>query len=78
MTGGEDGEEGGGEGEEFDEEELNEEANKTLRRINQKLNGMDFNNDDPLAVEMQVDRLIKQAVNPANLCVLFVGWCAFW
>eukprot|EP01062_Namystynia_karyoxenos_P028013 TRINITY_DN2131_c0_g1_i1.p1 TRINITY_DN2131_c0_g1~~TRINITY_DN2131_c0_g1_i1.p1 ORF type:complete len:2623 (+),score=1020.62 TRINITY_DN2131_c0_g1_i1:162-7871(+) len=34
--------------------------------------------DAPLAVEDQVDRLIKQATNVENLCQCYIGWCPFW
>ena len=61
-----------------DKEELNELANRTLIRINQKLNGTDFKNEAALDVSEQVDKLIRQATSTANLCVLFQGWCSFW
>jgi len=33
---------------------------------------------EPLPVNDQVDRLIRQATNVENLCQCYVGWCPFW
>jgi phosphatidylinositol kinase/protein kinase (PI-3 family) len=64
------------------EEALNEKALKVIRRVQDKLSGMDFPdvqlNNEPLAVTDQVQRLIVQATSSENLCQLFIGWCAFW
>lgn len=63
-------------------EALNEKALKVIRRVQDKLSGMDFPdvqlNNEPLAVTDQVQRLIVQATSSENLCQLFIGWCAFW
>eukprot|EP00977_Amphora_coffeiformis_P012914 scaffold3287_cov181-Amphora_coffeaeformis.AAC.3 len=58
---------------------LNEKALKVIRRVEEKLTGTDFdNNDEPLDVPDQVHRLIVQATNAETLCQLYIGWCAFW
>lgn len=58
-----------------------------IRRINDKLTGLDFANRTPYArlanadaldVPEQVDRLIIQATANENLCLSFFGWCPFW
>lgn len=58
------------------EETLNAKALKVIRRVQDKLSGNDFLEND--GVEEQVQRLIVQATSTENLCQLFVGWCAFW
>lgn len=57
---------------------LNEKALKVIRRVEEKLTGTDFDNDEPLDVSDQVQRLIVQATNTETLCQLYIGWCAFW
>ena len=57
---------------------LNEKALKVIRRVQDKLTGTDFDNDEPLDVPDQVQRLIVQATNAETLCQLYIGWCAFW
>eukprot|EP00501_MAST-03F_sp_TOSAG23-6_P002180 GSMAST32.ASY1.ANO1.2280.1 assembled CDS len=34
--------------------------------------------ESPLSVEKQVDKLIKQATSKDNLCQCYIGWCPFW
>jgi hypothetical protein len=58
------------------DEALNEKALKVIRRVQDKLTGTDFVDNDGVAD--QVQRLIVQASSTENLCQLFVGWCAFW
>jgi phosphatidylinositol kinase/protein kinase (PI-3 family) len=64
------------------EEALNEKALKIIRRIQDKLNGTDFEdraeNGESLDVIDQVQRLTVQATSVENLSQLFIGWCAFW
>jgi len=64
------------------EEALNEKALKIIRRIQDKLNGTDFedrtDNGETLDVVDQVQRLTVQATSVENLSQLFIGWCAFW
>jgi len=60
------------------EEALNEKALKVIRRVQDKLTGTDFGDDEATDVADQVQRLIVQATSSENLCQLFVGWCAFW
>jgi len=61
-----------------DDKALNRQAVKVIRRVRDKLAGMDFGDDEPLSVQEQVDKLIKQAVASESLAVAFTGWCAFW
>jgi FKBP12-rapamycin complex-associated protein len=49
-----------------------------MKRMIQKLDGMDFENDMPLAVEQQVDRLIRSATDMYNLAYLYHGWNPTW
>jgi hypothetical protein len=58
-----------------------------IRRIQDKLTGLDFMNlplvgrrANALALEVpeQVDKLIQQATSNENLCLSFFGWCPFW
>ena len=60
------------------EEILNAKALKVIRRVQDKLSGNDFVENDSVEVEDQVQRLVVQATSTENLCQLFVGWCAFW
>lgn len=64
------------------EDSLNERALKVIRRVQDKLNGTDFEDraetGEPLDVVNQVQRLIVQATSVENLSQLFIGWCAFW
>ena len=36
------------------------------------------NNDNPLTVKDQIDRLINQAKSDENLSQSYLGWCPFW
>jgi hypothetical protein len=64
--------------------QLNPQAVSVIRRVRDKLTGHDFSSNNeaddagPLDVTDQVERLIKQATDHANLCAAFAGWCAFW
>ena len=57
---------------------LNEKALRVIRRVQDKLTGTDFDNEIPLEVRDQVQKLIVQATNAETLCQLYIGWCAFW
>ncbi|KAF0691141.1 Aste57867_17565 [Aphanomyces stellatus] len=61
-------------------EALNEKAVAVIRRVQSKLTGRDFFDDDkePLDVAAQVQRLITQAASHENLCQCYIGWCPFW
>ena len=56
----------------------NERALQVLKRVREKLTGMDFKNVEPLSVDDQVARLIAQATNIENICQHYIGWCSFW
>lgn len=62
--------------------ELTEKAVIVIRRVLDKLTGLDFhdrlNTQPALDVPEQVERLIKQATANENLCLSFFGWCGSW
>ena len=75
----------GGDGE--SEDAVPDKAVEVIRRINDKLTGLDFvhrpRGAKPVAaialdVPQQVDKLILQATSNENLCLSFFGWCPFW
>ncbi|KAG5880543.1 hypothetical protein JTB14_026776 [Gonioctena quinquepunctata] len=47
-------------------------AERALLRLREKLQGTELGH--PTSIEHQVGTLIQQAIDPANLCKLFVGW----
>jgi len=49
-----------------------------ITRIRNKLNGDDFDGEQRLGVEEQVQKLIEEATSPENLSKSFKGWCPFW
>jgi len=51
-----------------------QEAERTLLRIRQKLQGYEDPNGDAMSVEGHVKYLITEARDPANLCRVFFGW----
>ncbi|XP_043476471.1 serine-protein kinase ATM-like [Leptopilina heterotoma] len=55
--------------------EINKFANRALLKVQQKLQGIE--EGVTLSVEGQVERLIQQARDPSNLCLLFHGWQAY-
>jgi len=57
---------------------LNRRAVAAIQRVSNKLNGRDFDYDEVLDVDAQVQRLIEEATNVENLCQCYIGWCAFW
>ena len=63
------------------QDELSEKAVKVIRRVMDKLTGLDYcdvQQHTALDVPKQVDRLITDAMSHENLCRSFVGWCPFW
>lgn len=75
-------------------EELTEKAMVVIRRVLDKLNGLDFQQQQvqhphpqphptgssasSCSVAEQVDRLIQEATSNENLSQSFFGWCPFW
>ena len=53
-------------------------AVNTLSRIQDKLEGNDFQSMCGLSVEDQVDKLIHEAMSTSNLCCMFRGWFPWW
>nr|POF13133.1 protein kinase rad3 [Quercus suber] len=48
-----------------------------LESVDRKVKGLLQGETVPLSVEGYVDALIRQAVDPANLAAMYIGWCAF-
>ncbi|WPG99769.1 protein kinase rad3 [Acrodontium crateriforme] len=48
-----------------------------LDSVQGKLKGLLRGETVPLSAEGYVDALIREAVSPANLCAMYIGWCAF-
>ena len=59
-------------------ESQNESAVEVLDRVQQKLTGRDFKNEEELDVMTQVNKLIIEATKLENLCQHYIGWCSFW
>lgn len=60
-----------------DTAQINEEE-KVINRISDKLGGNDFNDKMNLNVEEQVERLINDATDVKNLCMMYKGWYPWW
>lgn len=58
--------------------ETNEMSIEMRNRVNQKLIGTDFGNENPSTVEEQASHLINFAANKYNLAKMYSGWCPFW
>lgn len=56
----------------------NARAVEVLDRVQQKLTGRDFKNNEELDVINQVNKLIVEATKLENLCQHYIGWCSFW
>lgn len=56
---------------------LNKKAVEIVNRILDKLTGRDFNPNERLTIDKQIDLLIKEATSNENLSQLYVGWCAW-
>ncbi|XP_037955980.1 serine/threonine-protein kinase Tor [Teleopsis dalmanni] len=56
----------------------NTKASKVIKRVKRKLTGTDFQTQNSITVQKQVDLLIQQATNNENLCQCYIGWCPFW
>lgn len=50
---------------------------EVLDSVSSKLRGLLKGESVPLSVEGHVNTLIAQAVDPWNLCQMYIGWCAF-
>lgn len=55
-------------------EAVNKRALQIVNRVRDKLTGRDFNKDEAIDVDTQVDLLIQQATSHANLCQAYIGW----
>lgn len=51
---------------------------EALSSIRNKIRGIQAEEAMPLTVPGQVGFLISQAIDPANLCQMYVGWLPFW
>lgn len=61
-----------------EQESQNERAVEVLERVQQKLTGRDFKENEELDVLNQVNKLIIEATKLENLCQHYIGWCSFW
>jgi len=52
-------------------------ATRAISRVQAKLDGTDFDDGEALPVEGQVQRLLRDARDPANLAHMFSGWSAW-
>ncbi|KAL6745969.1 kinase-like domain-containing protein [Haematococcus lacustris] len=52
----------------------NADAQRTVLRVKQKLEGTDSGSDGPRGVSSQVSTLLAEATDPDKLCRMFVGW----
>ena len=66
-------------------EAINAGALNVINRVSNKLTGRDFEGHEgenghsaSCDVAQQVERLIEEAIKVENLCMAYVGWCAFW
>ena len=57
---------------------FNVDAQRTLLRIRQKLQGLEDPNGEALSVEGQVKVLVNQARDQETLGLMYDGWSAFW
>lgn len=55
-----------------EEDSTNKMAERVLLRLQEKLEGIE--DGVPLSISGQVNHLIQEATDPANLSVLFPGW----
>ncbi|CAD6937427.1 unnamed protein product [Tilletia controversa] len=53
-------------------------AGQIMERIENKLKGRDFDEDETLPVPKQVEKLVHEATSLFNLAPAFLGWCSFW
>lgn len=53
---------------------VNIRALQIVNRVKDKLTGRDFNKDEEITVDRQVELLIQQATSHANLCQAYIGW----
>ncbi|KAH0795172.1 PIKK family atypical protein kinase [Histomonas meleagridis] len=49
-----------------------------IKRIDDKLKGKELGGDKVTPFVDQVDYLIKEATDPKNLCMMFIGWYPWW
>ena len=68
---------------EDEEGDQSPEARTVIRRVQSKLRGTDFFDEDEedaevLDVPAQVQRLLLAATSRINLCQSYMGWCPFW
>ena len=57
---------------------LDRAAVEVLERVQQKLQGRDFDPETVLNVQQQVGKLIAMARNHSHLAISWLGWCPTW
>ncbi|KAJ6237501.1 serine/threonine-protein kinase mtor [Anaeramoeba flamelloides] len=58
--------------------QINKRAIEVLKTIGKKLTGNDFDPNQTLSYDQQVEKLINQATSHENLSQCYLGWCPFW
>ena len=59
-------------------DDFNQVVKITLERVSDKIKGTDFNKNEELKIDEQIQRLIIQATSHENLSQSYLGWCPFW
>ena len=62
----------------IESDDMNQIVKIVLERVSDKLKGTDFNKNEELKINVQVQRLIRQATSHENLSQSYIGWCPFW
>ena len=62
----------------IESDDLNQIVKIVLERVSDKLKGTDFNKNEELKINIQVQRLIIQATSHENLSQSYIGWRPFW
>ena len=61
----------------IESDDMNQIVKIVLERVSDKLKGTDFNKNEELKINVQVQRLIRQATSHENLSQSYIGWCPF-
>ena len=59
-------------------DDFNQVVKIALERVSDKIKGTDFNKNEELKIDEQIQRLIIQATSHENLSQSYLGWCPFW
>jgi FKBP12-rapamycin complex-associated protein len=53
-------------------------SQEDYEKVKKKLNGREFDGNDEMPAEQQVDLLIQDATSDWNLCRMYIGWKPLW